>query len=1266
MSARLRPPTRAMWRDLLGLGEQLMARATIASQRELIAETAAHLTRGQAVLWLGQMFRWLPDAGADTFPDRPPSNLMIQALDARRALCSEGAQPDAPTVAVPLRAHDTVLGVLQVERPGGPPFSDAELELLDGLAVQSAVALHAKRQVAVERWRVEQLGLVRGVSAQVANVLDLDELCRRVAKLIVETFEYYYVALFTLEEEGRELRFRASAGPLRSQPDGSEAPIILKVQVGEGIIGHVAQEGVEILANDVSIEPRYRYSSALPETRSETALPLKIGERVLGVLDVQSDVLDGFDEVDMLVLRALSDTISVAVEGARLYGHLHRRADQLATVGEVSRSVASILDLDVLLDRTVDLIQTQLGFPSVHLFTVDPARERIVYRAGRGPRSRELQGSGLSCSVDDGGIISWASHHGETVLVGDVQRDSRFRPSGLVSSDTRAQLAVPLVFGEEVMGVLEVQSDRPDAFGEDDLSLLKTLCDGLSVAIRNARLYRSERWRRQAADSLREVAGLLSADVALDQVLDAILTELERTLPSDLAAIWLLDDDDLCLAAIHGEGAEVCVRSEVSESRVWLDQALRSDRPLVRTPESPREPLGATLGFAPDYSAVAAPLRAAGRPLGLLVLAHRASGRYGDESRAMTAAFASYAAVAIENTRLYQSAQEQAWVSTVMLQVAEATQSLSTLDQVLEAVVRLTPMLVGVDRCTLLLWDESAQAFVPAAAYGLNPFEREIFDGWRIAPGDALAFDQLRLMRTPVVVRDAESDPRLSGLALSELGFESLSLLPLLARGEVLGAMLVNHREDVSEFEERVLSNERMMILQGIANQAAAAVESTRLWEAQQEEAYVSAALLQVAQAVARLGDLGEILGTIVRITPLLVGVEWCAVFLWDGEQAEFRLGRAYGLPRTVEQTLVDRRYPVGDVPLLDAVRERGDLIVRALEESSGDSAGPDDRFLTELGVGLAGEEARSSRSLLVAPLAVKGDVLGAMVLEEGEASPRLRERRREIITGIADQAALAVQNDRLQEEMAGRERLERELQLAREIQQAFMPSTLPRLAGWELAVAWRAARQVAGDFYDYFELPGGRLGLVIADVADKGMPAALFMVLTRTLVRAAALESTSPATVLRRVNDLLVPDAQQGMFVTAFYAILVPETHELIYANAGHNLPLLLRSATGEQQQLRKGGMALGVLEGVDLEDNVVRVEPGDCLVCYTDGVTDALSSDEELFGQERLRAAIRSGSGGSAQAILDAVDQSIRDFVGDTPPFDDLTLLVLRRAEG
>ncbi|MBS3784168.1 MAG: GAF domain-containing protein, partial [Anaerolineae bacterium] len=1104
-----------------------MSQPKVATQQELILEAATDLAGGEATLWLTEELRELPDVEGSALSTEPLSKTM------RRSLKSASLIVEDTTLAAPLRAPDGIVGVLELRRPQGPHFSEEELALVQGLAAQSAAALQATRQVAIERWRMDQLSLVGTVSAEVANVLDLDALAGRVTKLVLRTFGYYYVALFTLEPDEETLLCRASAGPVESR-DGEEerrspAP---SVRIGQGIVGHVAQTGQEILAGDVSREPHYRYVDVLPETQSEAALPLKIEDRVLGVLDVQSNQPDRFDETDVLVLRALADQIAIAVEDARLYSALRRHADQLSAVTEVSRAVASILNLDELLNKVVTLIHKQFGYPFVHLFTADPAQGKVVFRAGWPPdHSDAFEGSEPVCNlVDTEGIVAWVACHGETVLSNDVRSDPRYRPMAAPVVDARSELAVPLIFGGEVLGILDVQSDQQDAFGDDDRFVFEALADSVAIAIRNANLYQSERWRRQVADSMRDVAGLLSAGVELDEVLDAILSRLEDILPCDASAIWLLQDENLCISAVHGTSERTCISDSLLDADAWLWQALLADRPLVRSTATDREPLGASLGFPSDYSAIAAPLRAGDRQLGLLTLVHRTPGRYGSESRTMTAAFASYAAVAIENTRLYQTAQEQAYISTVLLQVAEATQSLATLEEVLNTVVRLMPMLVGLDHCALFLWDESDELFLPAGACGLTEEQQLIFDSLQIAPEDVPAFNRMRIMREPIFI-DGVSDEASFALPPPLEIFESPLLLPLLAHGEVLGAMLVDYQMDQTIGGPEGLHDERMAIMRGVAYQAAAAAENARLLEERQEEAYVSAALLQVAQAVVSLNDLDNILGAIVRITPMLIGVETCSIFLWRDENEAFQAAQAYGGP------MPDRSFAPNQFPLLDAVRRQNELI--ALNDLDEIRELVPERLIDSLVTRAPGKVS----ALLAAPLSVKGNVLGVMLVSESDQRRGFGERRLEIITGIAQQAAMAVQNDLLQQEMAERERLERELQLAHEIQETFMPEHLPDPPGWELVVTWRAARQVAGDFYDVFELPDRRLGLVIADVADKGMPAALFMALTRTLMRAASAEERSPADALARVNDLLVPDAQHGMFVTGVYAIVSVET---------------------------------------------------------------------------------------------------------------------------
>jgi serine phosphatase RsbU (regulator of sigma subunit) len=415
---------------------------------------------------------------------------------------------------------------------------------------------------------------------------------------------------------------------------------------------------------------------------------------------------------------------------------------------------------------------------------------------------------------------------------------------------------------------------------------------------------------------------------------------------------------------------------------------------------------------------------------------------------------------------------------------------------------------------------------------------------------------------------------------------------------------------------------------------------------------------LQVAQAVVSLNDLDEILGTIIRILPILVGVQRAALYQWDAEKDIFNPSQQYGLNEEEERMFWSRSFAPGEFAFLDSCRDATGLMACQLD-SDGQQGLPAWISLDpsqEVNLGNSGV------FLFAVPIAVKDALYGVMLIEEAPGGLRFRARRLEIITGIAQQAALAIQNDLLQKEMVVRERLETEVQLARQIQQTFLPESLPQFLEWELAARWKTARQVGGDFYDVFDLPNGRLGLFIADVADKGVPAALFMALTRTLVRAAVTELESPAEAMKRVNDLLIPDTKQGMFVTAVYAVLDMEKNELIYVNAGHNPPLWIK-CDGDVERLLRTGVALGAAEEVAFSQRVIPLEKEDSILFYTDGLTESFNIGGEFFGEERLIQSLRANRCSSASGLLDVVEKSLLNFVKDMPPADDLTMLSLRR---
>jgi NarL family two-component system response regulator LiaR len=239
------------------------------------------------------------------------------------------------------------------------------------------------------------------------------------------------------------------------------------------------------------------------------------------------------------------------------------------------------------------------------------------------------------------------------------------------------------------------------------------------------------------------------------------------------------------------------------------------------------------------------------------------------------------------------------------------------------------------------------------------------------------------------------------------------------------------------------------------------------------------------------------------------------------------------------------------------------------------------------------------------------------------------------------------------------------ELALAWEIQASFLPDVLPDVSGWQLAATLEPARETSGDFYDFIPLPNGRLGIVVADVADKGMGAALYMALSRTLIRTYAVEyDTQPDLALSAVNRRILIDTHANLFVTVFYGILDPISGTLTYCNAGHNPPYLLNAQNRDSVQvLGRTGVPLGVFEDMTWQQGAVQLVPGDVLVLYTDGITEAQDRQEMFFGKERLLKIAQANLGHSAQGIHEALITEVHEFVGDVPQFDDITLMVVVR---
>ena len=310
----------------------------------------------------------------------------------------------------------------------------------------------------------------------------------------------------------------------------------------------------------------------------------------------------------------------------------------------------------------------------------------------------------------------------------------------------------------------------------------------------------------------------------------------------------------------------------------------------------------------------------------------------------------------------------------------------------------------------------------------------------------------------------------------------------------------------------------------------------------------------------------------------------------------------------------------------------------------------------------------RGLRAILCSPMLVtdhRGEdrdrLVGIVYVDTAMRSGNFSEADRDLLSAVAGQAGIALENARLYAVAVEKGRMEKELQMAREIQEDLLPHKMPRIPGYEVAPVWQAARETAGDFYDVFALDDERFGVVIADVSDKGAGAALFMAVARTMIRSHAHVGLNPVETVSRTNDLILEDAEAGMFVTVYHSHFYSDGRSL-HVNAGHNPPLFYQYSTKSLEYLPRGGRAVGWFPDNPLEEVQIKLTPGDVIVYYTDGVTDAENLSGEAYGESRLENVITSNPGLSADDLLGAIVHDLDSFCAGAPPFDDMTVVVVR----
>jgi sigma-B regulation protein RsbU (phosphoserine phosphatase) len=404
------------------------------------------------------------------------------------------------------------------------------------------------------------------------------------------------------------------------------------------------------------------------------------------------------------------------------------------------------------------------------------------------------------------------------------------------------------------------------------------------------------------------------------------------------------------------------------------------------------------------------------------------------------------------------------------------------------------------------------------------------------------------------------------------------------------------------------------------------------------------ALISKVGVALLASVTLNETLEQIVALVFEAVPADRCMIMMRDEKNPELKVAVA---------RLRDRAGEVGEIRIsrsvIDEVVANGKSVLTS-------DAQADPRFAGGT-VMLQGV-----RSVLAVPLGVGNNVFGIIYADSPLAEGRFTEDHLKVLTTLASVAAIRVENARLTEEQMERERLEREQQVASEIQQRFLPATAPIVTGYELQGISFPCYEIGGDYYDFIQREDGRLVVALGDVSGKGTAAALLMSSLHAAVHAHADIHDSLVKTISAVNRYLVDSIPANRFVTLFYAELDPQNGTLSFLNAGHNPPLIVHTG-GTMEQLAAGGLPLGIMTNADFREGRTKLYPGDVLVIYSDGVSEATNPSGEEFGPTRLYEVVARNLEASAGGIRDRIESALTKFCQGTPAADDITLVIVKR---
>lgn len=927
--------------------------------------------------------------------------------------------------------------------------------------------------------------------------------------------------------------------------------------------------------------------------------------------------------------------------------------ETLRIISEINRSISSTLDLDKLLQKATDLIHQEFGYELVHIFLLDYVSQKIVFRAGSGSKAAFYEEHQVKYDIQaQPGLIPLAFRSGKTQLANitsdhpDYLQDYQYE--GFVGSE----LCLPLEFHGQVMGVLDLQSDKTNSFTELDVEQLEVLSQSIAIAIRNANLYRTSQWHRNLVDRYRQTAEYLSEDASSKELLHFVFRQVPTILPIDFIGFWQRDLNNQTLSLKDYWARDVVISSLDFATNLkpmpWFGSLSGNQASIGKPAETTSDPIQTRLEMDPNFSAVASALNYQGRDYGVLTFHVNSAGRYGRDSLNICSTFADYIGNALDKERVEAEKETQTWLTSLLLDLAIETKNLNSIEELVNKIGNILIELIGGKAVGLALVSHDEDLVQLPSLYcpdlECNLAALPIFFAKQDVLTKGLHPDGLSVAR----IGDF---PDLLTL-LPELDSNGTILtFPLHTQDKTLGYLLhISSENYITEGPKEVIGKERYDILKGISQQAAMSLQNIQMLDEKREEYQAEIRLLELDNIFTQTYNFETGLKKVSQRLFTESNLQALALLKFNAENNNFTLLQLLEIDE-------NQQIKFNETEKVYSEKEITDLV--DLQSDMGDFTQGDNlfwKFNNE-------RNEKNQLKTLVFPLEIGEDFYGLQLICDYEIL--LTPQRTGFFKAAADKISIAFQNERLRAVEQLRRQTDQELELARTIQKTFLPDHLPDIPGYKLAVEWKTARKVGGDFYDIFPVDDDKFGFLVADVSDKGLPASLYMTVARTLLRSQSRYNTSPAVVLEQVNHILQLDSTQAFYVTLVYAVLEPKSGKITYAIAGHNPPYVIDNASHKAIHLPKpnGSIAIGLLEAIKLEDRSLQLKEGQSFFLFTDGISEPMNEEGTEFGQSRLTEVLAENSDKNPEELIEKLLTELGNFKASGSLEDDCTILILKR---